>query len=155
VDPAIIGAASALAGVALSQVATIFQSRAERKQKHAERLISKLEELAENLHETTFWADSLLHHLTGKNPPPTAGADTLPPVSLSAEAKRVYVLSLLYFPTMREESRKLLMSLNTLYSIAVDEHPIDNDKFKKATVDFAESKKALDNLIEAQARIIA
>ena len=148
--PAIIGALSALAGVVLSQLVAMLQAALERKHQRTALLRAKLEELADNLHQTTHWADTLLKSLPVRGHAKSKEGPHA--VALSAEARRVYILSLLYFPRLKAESRTLMNALGVLYTMVNDETAVVEATLKQAAGDFAAAKKALDDLIALEAK---
>lgn len=147
-DSAVIGAVSALAGVALSQALALLQSQLERKHQRTTLLRSKLEELAGNLHQAVRWADTTMNKVarsvSGEADQSDQSDQSSP--AASAEGRRVYVLSLLYFPLLKEESRRLLAALDSLYLTANGEK-VDMERLAKTAGDFAAAREALDALI--------
>lgn len=152
-DPAIIGAGSALAGVALSQVASVLQAHLSRKHQQTTFLRERLEELVQNLYETHEWLDSLLDYLRQTEPHPKSDEPLQQP-QLSVEARRVHVLSLLYFPNLKQQSSKLAKSSSALYLEAARGVKFDKEKFQKATTKFGAAFGELEKLIEREAKKI-
>ncbi|WP_339615226.1 hypothetical protein [uncultured Gilvimarinus sp.] len=142
---AVIGACSALAGVFLSQLFSMLQSNAERKNQYKVLQREKLEELADHLQKTILWFDVWLGHGESKSVKPHASSGESP--RSSDEARRVHVLSLLYFPRLKLESQRLMNALNTLYFGGVT----DEEMVMKATNKFSDSKDALERLITEEA----
>ncbi|MCX8016645.1 MAG: hypothetical protein N2690_01890, partial [Rhodocyclaceae bacterium] len=113
VDAAIISAASALLGVAVSQGFALLQQRLAARHERAAILRAKLEELADQLHRAAQWADAAIRHWVDRAEVSASPA----PHRLSEEARRVYVLALLYFPALRDDARTLLAALDALHAL--------------------------------------
>lgn len=150
-DAAIIGAGSALAGVALSQVASMLQAHLSRKHQEATLLRERLEELTQNLYQTHEWVNALSDYLHTESP--TAPDQALDEPQLCVEARRVHVLSLLYFPTLKQQSRKLAKSSTALY-IEASGVTLDKEKFLKDGNEFRAAFEELETLIEQEAKKI-
>ncbi|WP_169701608.1 hypothetical protein [Desulfobulbus propionicus] len=75
-------------------------------------------------------------------------------VATSSEARRVYVLSLLYFPSMREEARTLLNSSYEFYLLMQSLDNFDPQKLTEITSNYRAAKKALDDLTSLEAEKI-
>ncbi|OZY84837.1 hypothetical protein CBP51_16890 [Cellvibrio mixtus] len=146
---AVIGAGSALAGVFLSQILSMLQARVERKHKQQALLREKLEDLAEHLVQTSRWMEAWFHQAVANRTKSQKASDD--PLRSSEEARRVYVLSLLYFPRLLPESQRVMTALNTLHFLS-DEPKINNEKLVQAAKDFAAAKKALEELIAEEAK---
>lgn len=146
---AVIGAGSALAGVCLSQVLSMIQSSVERKHKQKTLLREKLEDLTEHLIRTSLWMEVWFHQRLLNHTKAQKVSDESP--RSSDEARRVYVLSLLYFPHLITESQRVMTSLNTLHFLS-DELQVNNEKLKQAADDFGAAKKALEALVTVESK---
>jgi hypothetical protein len=151
-EATIIGAIAALAGVALSQLVSIFQTHLAKKRQRAELLTKKLEELSEHLSQAHVWAVDLIESLTksnhrGSTPKPHQCSALWP-----SDAQRVHVLALLYFPALQAESLKLLGSSKILYSIATNYVAVSDEQFKNAATDFNRCRETLYDLIAQEAK---
>lgn len=145
---AIIGACSALAGVFLSQVLSMLQASAERKHNQKTLRREKLEELAGHLAQTARWMDIWFHQVLLKSTAHHESADGSP--LSSDEARRVYVLSLLYFPDLKTESQRVMKALDVLHFLG-QEASVNEGKIVKASEDFSDAKKELEKLIAEEA----
>lgn len=153
-EATIIGAIAALAGVALSQLVSIFQTHLAKKRQRAELLTKKLEELSEHLSQAHVWALDLMSHLSK----PNQRGSTLKTHQEAAralwpsDAQRIHVLALLYFPALQAESLKLLDSSKFLYAVAANHVAADNEKFITAGDTFNRCREALYDLIAQEAK---
>jgi len=149
-DATIIGAASALAGVALSQVGLMLQSRLARNHQKSALQVQKLEELTESLQQSIRWSLVALD---------SAGQDDRTKFSesfrISYETQRILVLALLYFPTLQEESKQLWVSSNSLYVLVTGEKAIIQETFLKVFSEFSDRTKSLEKLIVQEAQRLA
>jgi len=157
---AIIAASSAISGGLIVQVGSFFHSLFDRKNKRDALLREKLEELADNIQQTVNWCDSALrialpslskaHGLShGRAQSPPAASATL---SLSVEARRVYVLALIYFPDLRPAARRLLNASATIYSLLGGFGPLDDDELSAAANEFSQSISGIDDLVAKTAK---
>lgn len=103
-----IGAASALSGVVISQVFSLWISHVERK--HQSRMLQreKYEELVGHLHDALAWTGSELNKVKcGEQPE-----------SFPVAARRVYALTLLYFSELKQEAFAFLRASENLSGIS-------------------------------------
>jgi len=150
----IIPAISALAGVFLAQAGAMIHKSFDRNAQRASLRREKLEELADQAFQTMAWGDHLINSLPTV-PPRRASVEKDPqPAQLSAQARRVYVLSLLYFPELQCESRRLMKASNNLHLLSADAKDIDVEKMQAAAIEFGAALKALDSLISQAAKKI-
>jgi len=147
ITTAIITAASVLSGVIIAQVVTLLSSIFERKSKDMIFHRDKLEEIADMVHQSEGWCLGILDTCSGQKIHQAKSDIYHRPVVLSNEARRVYVLSLIYFPSLRKESKTLLDVSNKIYILASSQGQLDADKFKIASAQFSASIKSLDKLI--------
>lgn len=146
-DAAIIGAASALAGVALSQGFSMLQQQLAARRERAALLRAKLEELADQLHLSARWVDATIQHWAH----PTVSSAAPAPLALSAEARRVYVLALLYFPALRDDARTMLSALDAMHGMRTPGSD-PNTELPRHVAAFATARKRMDELIALQAQ---
>lgn len=149
-DATIIGAASALAGVALSQVGSMLQSRLARNHQKSALQVHKLEELTESLQQSIRWS---LVALNVANKAEQLIRDE--ELQISHETQRVLVLALLYFPTLQEESKQLLGASNHLYTLVTSKEYITEETLMKAFSEFSDRTKSLEKLIVQEAKRLA
>lgn len=149
----IIAAGAALSGVLVSQLGGILRTFFDKNTQRTALLRDKLEELADNVHRTTEWVDQLIT-LSVTHVPLSTSASAPQAAALSAEVRRVYVLSLLYFPPLREESRNLLNATVGIYLLMRNAKSTDEEKIQELGSNFGAAKKALDALIIIEAEKI-
>ncbi|WP_310598811.1 hypothetical protein [Desulfobulbus sp.] len=154
VATSLIAAGAALSGVAVSQLGNIVRTLFDRSNERTALLRTKLEELADNLHKTTEWFDELTKAVSEKDARRVSSNGQNQPVALSSEARRVYVLSLLYFPSMQEEAKTLLNSTYAFYQLMMHPKNITQEELGDSTEKFSTSKKSLDDLIIMEAQKI-
>jgi hypothetical protein len=92
---AIIAATSALSGVALSQGIALLKSYLDKKHQKQILLRIKYEELVNHLNDSLEWSNNLLGVKT---------IDELHAQSQPMSARRIYALTLLYFPLLKQEA---------------------------------------------------
>lgn len=151
IAPAIIAAVAALLGVVVSQLAGVVQTAAGRKREQQALLRAKLEELADMANRTVEWADLAvfprleghIHELSGVSAPQAT--------HLSGEARRAYVLALLYFPGLTDEAKRLRDAVNAMYG-SVTSGAVDMKKLGEASTAFNAARQALDKLITEEAK---
>lgn len=148
----IIAAVSALSGVIVSQLGGILRSFFDKYNQRTALLRDKLEELADNVHKTTEWVDQLVT-LAAKDATHVSSTTRPGPASLSVDARRVYVLSLLYFPELRGESQKFLNASHGLY-LQITAKSVEEETLVAFSTNFSLAKKALDELIKIEAEKI-
>jgi hypothetical protein len=146
-EATIIGAIAALAGVALSQLVSIFQTHLAKKRQRAELLTKKLEELSEHLSQAHVWAVQTSCIIREKKTPLLDQTFLWP-----ADAQRVHVLALLYFPALQAESLKLLGSSKILYAMTTNYVAVSDEQSKNAGVDFIDYRETLYDLIAQEAK---
>ena len=137
----LLTATAAIGGVAIAQFGGLAISRLNKSLESKRELRARLEELADCVHQTTEWSMAVL--------------DDTDPVTLCAPARRVHVLSLLYFPALREDASLLLRSTYETYACLTN----DTDPVAKVEVKLAEASKTfrvaannLDTLAAHEAR---
>lgn len=146
-DAAIIGAASALAGVALAQGAAMLQQHLAARRERRALLRAKLEELADHLHLAAQWVDAAIRHWVDHE----GSSASSRPLRLSDEARRVYVLALLYFPALRNDARPMLTALDRLHGLrTLGGEP--NTELPRHIDSFANARKRLDEGIAQEAQ---
>lgn len=149
----LIAAGSAILGVAASQLGGIVRSVFDKNSERTVLLRSKLEELADNVHKTTEWSNCLLNALPGKAEAHSTAPECPGLFQVSSEARRVYVLSLLYFPPFRLEARSLLEASYDFYR-SMSGAQVDQALMSDAASRFRLAKTALDDLITIEAEKI-
>lgn len=104
----IIGAVSALSGVVISQVFSLWISHVERK--HQSRMLQreKYEELVGHLHDALAWTGSELNKVKQGEQPE----------AFPVAARRVYALTLLYFSELKQEAFAFLRASEHLSGIS-------------------------------------
>ena len=149
-----IAAVSALSGIIISQAGTLLHSFLDRNHKSKCLRREMLEELADYVQQTVSWCENIVSNIASKEPSHAQYATTLQPVALSTEARRVYVLSLIYFPTLRAEAHILLNTCNNIYAISISKAKINVDEFTSQTKKFRTSVDNFDKLIPKVAKEI-
>lgn len=149
-----IAAGSAVFGVAASQLGGIVRSVFDKRKERSELLRTKLEELTDNLHKSPEWFDLLLRSLPVNDVPRKTSNADLQSLPLPIESRRVYVLSLLYFPALRKDAQSLLNSAYSFHSLVVSYTLADPEKMQDVVSKFGEAKATLDKLIIVEAEKI-
>ena len=147
----LIAAGAALLGGALVKMFDIFQKLLEKHSERNELLRNKLEELADNLHQSSDWSNSILNSISEKGVRHANEVGNPQFLLDSKEARRVYVLALLYFPSLRHEAKNLYKASADFYIQACDVASINLEKIQKAASSLGSAKNALDKQIAYEA----
>jgi hypothetical protein len=107
----LIGGAFALAGTLIGAAISLWNSRAERKERRWEHLRSKLEEAADLSSKSVEWIVGIGACRT---------LDELRPYSLPPPTRRLYLLSALYFPSAESAVSDYHNELIAYYHLAAD-----------------------------------
>lgn len=153
---AFIGAASALAGVVVSQVGAALQGFAERKHQRRVMLRGKYEELMRTLNEAMEWVTLSL------------AANTFPELRARSNpipARWVYSLSLLYFSELTAAAGQLLSASIAFQHVLIESYTEtepgtagakavrrDQRQLEAAHRSIVEARLELDDLIQKHAR---
>lgn len=154
ITSSIIAASAALLGVALSGFGGMLRSALDKGHERNALLRAKLEELADNVHRTTEWSIEMIDTASERGVRLAALGEGRQFLAVSAEARRVHVLALMYFPSMKEEAKNLLTASHDMYLQFSHSPDIDREKLQDATNRFGAARKAIDNLVTAEAKKI-
>ena len=144
--PSLISAGAVLAGAGLQQVFSLLGKRAEHKQAIRKLRWEKLEGLANLLSQSQILTLEALSFLAKGNYQPESVKSV--GKSLDEVAVRVYSLSLLFFPALKELAEAFLKSLNELQSALMTG---DQDLIIPAAGKTAKARKDLEKAIEQHA----
>lgn len=147
-DAAIIGAASALAGVALAQGAAMLQQHLAARRERRALLRAKLEEMADCLYRVDLWTHAWLQQATISS---DAAAAPLPP---STEARRARALALLYFPALRQDTDTFARIVDGFY-LATGGHDTDKKTLVDSSQAFAQTRaRLLEGIAQEAQRLL-
>ena len=150
ISTSVVAATSALSGVIVAQLGGVFRAFFDKKNQRASMLRDKLEELADNVHKTTEWVDHLATRVNMVPLPHGSAGANSHIVSLSTESRRVYVLSLLYFPDLRDDSKKFFNATSDMY-LQFTAKSVDIEQIHELTSAYALAKKNIDELVKIEA----
>ena len=144
---ALISAGAAILGGVVVQLGSIFRSASDKREAEKALMRSRLEELLDNVHQTTEWMNLVLDR---HSPKLSSSCDES--VRLSVSARRVYVLALLYFPALKNDAKNFLDSTYGFYRVVTSAVPQEQESIIEISEAFKAAKANMDSLavIEAE-----
>lgn len=143
---ALISAGAAILGGVVVQLGSIFRSASDKREAEKALMRSRLEELLDNVHQTTEWMNLVLDRHS-----PRLSSSSAESVPLSVSARRVHVLALLYFPALNADAKSLLKATYLFYSELTSGSPADMTRQQEIAQELNVARRNLDTLARLEA----